>query len=220
MPARERAGKGGAKGCPACQMEYAIIFLALRSHQRGEIGKLRWFVSREQHNRSQGQAAGRAEFDWRPRMTSARRQVKLLMHKADQLLPATEADVAGEGSQVVEEGTASAQFLSHFPVDRRAEPKGGMAEESQQEQGEQNHGEILLAMAIVVTEVVTTVLEDVEALVLDLPATAARGYHLDDALLVEVKVSRPGITIQHLTRALIGDSQLAPVDYQSIRSFA
>ena len=87
-------------------MEYAINFLALRPHQRGEIGKLRWFVSRDQHNRSQGQAAGRAEFDWRLRITSARRQVKLLMHKADQLLPAAEADVASKCPQVIEKGTA------------------------------------------------------------------------------------------------------------------
>ena len=93
----------------------------------------------------------------------------------EEMRPIVEDDVGGDGAQVLEEAVSGAARGEGGAPGEDAELGDGVEGEGEQVEGDEEAGEGLLAMAEIVLEVVAVRLEDVEGLVLDLPAGATAG---------------------------------------------
>ena len=71
----------------------------------------------------------------------------------------------------------------------------GMEGEGQEVEAGEDGGEVLLAVSEVVFEIVAAVLEDVEGLVLDLPAGAAAGGEFDDVVGADGQIGDPAVAV-------------------------
>ena len=90
-------------------------------------------------------------------------------------MPVWEDDVGGDGAQVLEEVIAGAAGGGGGAPGEDGELGDGVEGEGEEVEGDEQAGEGELAVAEVVFEVVAVGLEDVEGLILDLPAGPAAG---------------------------------------------
>ena len=74
-------------------------------------------------------------------------QFKPPEHELQHLLPTVEADIPREGSNVVEERIAAHQGTPHKPIAGIVEIQDSMEQESHDIEGQQEVGQLLLAMA-------------------------------------------------------------------------
>src|ERR671910_958965 len=87
--------------------------------------------------------------------------------RCQKVVPGWEDQEGGDGSQVFEEPTTGPHLL-HRPAPRIfGEIADGMESESQKVQGDEHGGKIVFAVAEIVLEIVSVVLQDVEAFVFD-----------------------------------------------------
>jgi hypothetical protein len=136
-------------------------------------------------------------------------------HKVHQSVPVGEKHVSGQGAQVVEEGFARRQGGADEPVVFVGQGQKGEIEEGQDVQGGQQRGELLLAVAEVVFEVIALGLERVVVLVFDLPPSAACGDEGDYVLLGDFEVGNPPVVMNDLM-VVVRDDEFAPVDLQGV----
>jgi hypothetical protein len=66
---------------------------------------------------------------------------------------------------------------------------------NKQQQREENQGEVLLTVAVVVFEVIASILEHIDALVLHLPAIATILGHRHHGRLVQDMICYPGVVV-------------------------
>jgi len=97
-------------------------------------------------------------------------QLQTFDHERHQGLPALEAQVAGQGAQIVEEGLGP-QERAQAMLAGIEQLQQGVKQEGQKIEGRQQGREMLLAVAEVVGQVVALGLDGVGALVLHLPAS-------------------------------------------------
>ena len=88
--------------------------------------------------------------------------------------PVWEDKIGGDGSDVFEEAFSSALGLAGFDPQVFEAVADGVHGESQEVHGGEQHGEVLLAVAEIMFEMIAVVLEDVEAFVVSRP----EGFHL------------------------------------------
>ena len=86
------------------------------------------------------------------------------------MVPRLEHHVDGERAQMFEEPIGRATRDHRLAPGQDGEPSHGMEREGQQIENHQNGGEGFLTMPEIVLEIVSTGLEHVEGLVLDLPS--------------------------------------------------
>src|SRR5271166_3987054 len=94
---------------------------------------------------------------------------------SQQVVPVLEDHVGGDGPQMLEEAVFGSTRADGGSPGKNGEISGSMEGEGQQVEGDEDIGESLLAVPEAVLEVVSAGLEDVEGLVLDLPARPAAG---------------------------------------------
>ena len=92
-----------------------------------------------------------------------------------QVVPVLEDHIGGDGPQMLEEAVFGATRDDGGSPGKNGEISGGMEGKGQQVEGDEDIGEGLLAVPEAVLEVVSAGLEDVEGLVLYLPARPAAG---------------------------------------------
>jgi len=114
-----------------------------------------------------------------------RSKIKTLIHEGDQSLPTIKVEIASQRSQVVEEGASDSEFAAYSLIHATAEVQDAMKEKSEDQEGQQDHGKVLFAMAVVVLEVIAVVLEHVKAFVFYLPTATAAGNDVYHEVLVE-----------------------------------
>ena len=101
--------------------------------------------------------------------------------------PRREDLIAGDGAHVLEQADSRPELATRLLPQGFGEFAGRVHGEGEQVEDDQNAGEGVLAMAEVVLEMVAVLLEDVEGLVLDLPAGACAGGEFGDAVEVLVE---------------------------------
>src|SRR3954451_19827503 len=93
--------------------------------------------------------------------------------RCQKVVPGGEDHEGGDGSQVFEEPAAGSHLLHRPAPQIFGQIADGMEGESQKVQGDEHGAKIDFPMSEVVFEMVSVVLQDVEAFVLDLPPGAA-----------------------------------------------
>lgn len=91
-----------------------------------------------------------------------------------------------------------------------------VSQKSQEIKAKQNHGEIAVAMAQVMFQMVAVIFQGVMTLILMLPACATGADHLSNILVGDGKVGDEGRFETDLAGLLIADGHLAPVDAEGI----
>ena len=115
--------------------------------------------------------------------------------------PRREDLIAGDGAHVLEQADSRPEPATR-PLPRGFGEFAGRAHgEGEQVEDDQDAGEGVLAMAEVVLEMVAVLLEDVEGLVLDLPAGACAGGEFGDVVGAHVEAGDEG--------AAVGDGAVA-----------
>src|SRR5260221_1396701 len=160
-----------------------------------------------------GRWEGRRWFGWGGR--SGRDRGRESYHGAEECVPAWKDDVSSGGAQMFEDAASRAEpghRVAPGPVDELAEVMQGEGEEVEDhEDGRERR----LAVAEVVLEVVAVVLENVEALVLDLPARPAAGREFGDVIPVDREVGDEAVAVGQLALG-VGDLDLQPVDRHGV----
>ena len=132
-------------------------------------------------------------------------------HGVEEVAPGSEHDVGGEGGERLKEALAGDQFAPRRLPGPVGEVAGRMTRERQQVQRCQDAGEVLLSVPEIVLQVVAPGLENVERLVLDLPARPAAGGQFDDRVAIHRQISDEAVAIGNRPLC-IGDLDLQPVD--------
>ena len=101
---------------------------------------------------------------------------------------------------------------------RLAEVDHRMQGEGEQVEDDKEVGERSLSVSKIVFEVVSVGLQDVESLVLDLPAGAAAGGDFGDVVPVDREIGDEAVVIGPLSGG-IADLDFKPVDQQSVPRF-
>lgn len=140
-----------------------------------------------------------------------RRRLEAVQHEIHQRLPGLEAQVTGQGADVVEQALSRGQLLAQEPVFVVHPLQYGVGQKSQDDEAGQQGRQVLLAVAKVVREVVALGLQRVVVLVFDLPAAASCRDDLGDVTVVQRQAGREGVAVPHLA-AVVGGDELAPVD--------
>ena len=96
-------------------------------------------------------------------------------HEVHHGLPGGEAVVTQQGADVVEEGLARGQGRADEPIGVVAEGEEGVREQGEHVHGGEQRGEMFLAVAEVMLQMIALGFERVVVFVLDLPACAAGG---------------------------------------------
>jgi hypothetical protein len=109
--------------------------------------------------------------------------------------PIVEDDVGGDGAQMLEEAVPGTAGGERGAPGEDAELGDGVEGEGEQVEGDEDAGEGLLAVAEIVLEVVAVGLEDVEGLVLDLPAGAAAGGEFGDGFGADRQVGDEAVGV-------------------------
>src|SRR5262245_12959086 len=89
-----------------------------------------------------------------------------------------------------------------------------MKKESEQIEGQQETGQIVLAVTKVVFEMITFGFEDVVVFVLDFPAGASGLNDGDNRLFSEVVIGDKSIIVELFPSFAMGDGDLTPIDQQ------
>jgi hypothetical protein len=124
--------------------------------------------------------------------------------------------VTTQGPQVIEKSHSGMQGLPEKLVEVVDQMQSGMEEKGQQIEHQKNLGEMLGTMAEVVFDVVAFPFQDIDALVLNLPAGAAKVTDIFCVASREGVVGDPTVVIQDFASCLMGDEQIAPVNQQGI----
>ena len=109
--------------------------------------------------------------------------------RCQKVIPSGEDQEGGDGSQVFEEPAAGSHLLHRLAPEIFGQIADGMEGESQKVQGHEHGGKIGFPVPEVVFEIVSVILQDVEALVLDFPRGAPTGGEVDHR--VSTTVSGP-----------------------------
>ncbi len=96
---------------------------------------------------------------------------------ADESGPVWKDEVSGDGGEVLKEALAGADARPRFLPGPGCQVAQRVPGEGEQVHGDQQGREVLIAVAEVVFEVVALGLEEVEALVLDLPPSPCSPWH-------------------------------------------
>ena len=67
-------------------------------------------------------------------LTGLWEKIEPLVHETEQFLPTAEVEIAGQSSQVVEEGASSGQFATHSLIRQRGEVQDAVEEEGQEQE--------------------------------------------------------------------------------------
>src|SRR3954464_2543233 len=121
----------------------------------------------------------------------------------------------GDGSQVFEEPTTGSHLLHRPAPQIFGEIADGMEGETQRVWRAEHGGKIVFAGAEIVLEIVSVVLQDVEAFVLDLPACPATGGQVDHCVGTDVEIGDEAVAVGDLTGG-VDDLDHQPVDGQGI----
>ena len=92
------------------------------------------------------------------------------------MIPALKQEVARQGLQVLKDGLPSRQGLPHQVILVVRPPQHRMEQQCSEMQRESHGGQVLLAMAVVMFEMIAFGFEDMVVLVLDVPAGSS-GLH-------------------------------------------
>ncbi len=136
--------------------------------------------------------------------------------RAEQRAPAAEVLVLREQVQGQEEAPSAAALPLGRQPQRAQLEAHRMEGEGEQVQGQQRVGQAVLAVAEVVLDVAALVLEDVEGLILDLPAGAAAGDDLRDIVRAGPDGGDEAVDGGRFSGAGVFDLQLRIVDLQRI----
>src|SRR4051812_48970754 len=135
--------------------------------------------------------------------------------RCQKVVPGGEDQEGGDGSQVFEEPTTGPHLLHRPAPQIFGEIADGMESESQKVQGDEHGGKIVFAVAEIVLEIVSVVLQDVEAFVLDLPACPATGGQFDHCVVTDVEIGDEAVAICDFTGG-VDDLNHEPVDDQGV----
>src|SRR3954447_6243880 len=135
--------------------------------------------------------------------------------RCQKVVPGEEDQEGGDGSQVFEEPTTGPHLLHRPAPQIFGEIADGMESESQKVQGDEHGGKIVFAVAEIVLEIVSVVLQDVEAFVLDLPACPATGGEVDHRVGTDVEIGDEAVAICDFTGG-VDDLNHDPVDDQGV----
>lgn len=130
--------------------------------------------------------------------------------------PVSEHHIDGDGPQMLEEAVCrSACDDCGAPFDDRQISRGVKREGKQGIQSDQDAGQGSLAVSEIVIEVVTIGFEDVECLVLDLPAGTAAGRRFGDAAGCDREIRNEAVEVGSLSLG-VEDLDGKPVDRDGI----
>ncbi|MBY6243612.1 hypothetical protein [Methylosinus sp. Sm6] len=105
--------------------------------------------------------------------------------------------------------------LAGFHPQRLETIADGVHGEGQEVHGREQHGEVLLAMAEIMLEMVAVVFENIEAFVLDLPPRPRAGGNFGDALAQDVERGDEGAVAGRLAFG-VGDGEAEPIDLDAV----
>ncbi len=114
----------------------------------------------------------------------------------DEGAPVGEDQVAGQDEQILKESFACTECLAGLLPKLVSQVANGVKGEGQKVHGGQQGGQILLAMAKIMLEVIAAILYRVELLVLDFPARPTRRRKLDDIVLVYVDIGDKTVAVR------------------------
>jgi hypothetical protein len=86
------------------------------------------------------------------------------------MLPGIKEQILGQGLNVLKEALAGASLLSDALVGGINEVQDGMEQESENVEGEQRHGEVVLAMTKIMLQVIALGFEDIVVFILAFPS--------------------------------------------------
>ena len=112
-----------------------------------------------------------------------------------EVLPGGKDQESGDCGGIVEELAAGAELLPGGAPEFVGDVADGVNGEGQQVQGRQDGGEVALAVTEIVLDVVSLGLENVEGLVLDLPAGATAGREFGDIIGAHRQVGNETVAI-------------------------
>ena len=118
----------------------------------------------------------------------------------------------------MKKGFAGTEFLADELVLTVGQVKNGVQQKGEQVEQYEDGGQVLLAMAIVVLQMIAVVLEHVVVLVFNLPASSARGNDGKQRLLREGVAGGEGVLVDALTDIFPMDGHLTPVDMQGVQA--
>ena len=140
-------------------------------------------------------------------------------HEVPQRVPSLEAQVAGQGADVVEQALARGELLAQQPVLRVHPLQDGVGQEGQDDEAGQQGRQVLPAVAEGVLEVVALGLQGVVVLVLDFPAAAPGLDDLGDVAAVQRQAGGEGVAVQHLA-VFVRGGEFAPIHLQRVVGIA
>src|SRR3954470_15208651 len=115
--------------------------------------------------------------------------------RCQKVVPGREDQESGDGSQVFEEAAARAHLLHRRAPEIFGQIADGMEGESEKVQGDEHGGKIGFPVPKVVFEMVAVILQDIEALVLDLPARPATGGEVDHRIGADLEVGDEAVAV-------------------------
>ena len=110
-------------------------------------------------------------------------------------MPGGKDQERGDGREIVEELAAGAELLPGGAPEFVGDVADGVNGEGQQVQSRQDGGEVALAVTEIVLDVVSLGLENVEGLVLDLPAGATAGREFGDIVGPDRQVGNETVAV-------------------------
>ena len=129
-------------------------------------------------------------------------------------MPRGEMDVAGQGLEVIEKLASCAEGTADGVIELTAQVEDGVDEKGEEEQRQEDVGQMLVTVAIVVFEVVAVIFEDIDAFVFNLPATASTLDHRGYRLLIDGVVGGPTVMIELFAGIGVANGDFAPVNQQ------
>src|SRR5215471_20390634 len=128
--------------------------------------------------------------------------VKTNIERCKQLSHRIEAIIIEQRSHPLPQQPLAAQLRPHRPKQGTTELLRLIHQKRQHHQHGKHHGEVLLAVTVVVLKVVALVLERVERLIFDLPACPATPHELVDVALAYAQVRHPAEVLHLLWASL------------------
>src|SRR5713226_2007313 len=138
---------------------------------------------------------------------------------SEEVVPGWEDEKNTAGGQMVEEAGARGGLVARRlpqPID---EVSNCVAGERQEVEDDEHGGEVILAVAEIVFEIVALGLERVESLVLDLPAGSAAGGEFDDVGAIDRQIGDEAVAVGDLAGG-VDDLYREPVDAHGILAVA
>lgn len=143
------------------------------------------------------------------------RAMEALQHEIEPVFPTVETQITGQGPNSVEQALARRPLLAK-PTIRIVYPlQYRVSEVRQDDEGRQQGGQMLLAMAVVVFEMIALGFERVVVFVFYFPAAASRRDRLGYVVFREGMGGGQRVLVDHLALCRRG-RELAPIDVQGI----